>query len=602
MKKRTSSVLMYTTENIARIAVIFIFTLTCVVMGIAMFDDNSVGEANIGSFNTYTFNKSWELNDCEGKREVTLPLKLSKSSPKHVTIENTLPYDVTDGMSMMIRSSMEDIKIYIDGELREEYSSDTLQGTGYYIPSAYVVVQLSAQDASKPIKIDLNFKTAHVINEVKLSYGNNVWFDVIKEDYVVTIIALFTLVLGVSLHVGAAIVRTNFKSDSAKVLGLLMSTIALWVISESKLRQFIFRRPSLAHLFSYILIELVGVMACMYFDEVQHKTHHKSYLIAEVVVLVQLFLNVILHATGVAEFYQTMAFSHFWAALCGIVGFTNIVIDIKNGRAKEYSIIMYGMICFIIMALSEIIGFYRTPYHILGIQLGLALLTLTICTVIQTIHDEVEKYKLREINYTKITINTIETIASSIDARDEYTGGHSERVGLYAERLAREMAADYDFSEDDIRRIRYIGLVHDIGKIGVSDGVLNKKGRLTIEEYDEMKRHTEIGYEIMKPLGSGIDGLLDGIKYHHERFDGKGYPEHLSDTDIPLVARIIAIADCYDAMTTNRVYRKRLSDEKVRAELIKGAGTQFDPALIEIFIRLVDAKIIDSPVKLENDY
>ncbi|MBQ9568387.1 MAG: HD-GYP domain-containing protein [Lachnospiraceae bacterium] len=167
-------------------------------------------------------------------------------------------------------------------------------------------------------------------------------------------------------------------------------------------------------------------------------------------------------------------------------------------------------------------------------------------------------------------------------------GGHSERVGLYASRLAREMAADYDLSEEDILRVHYIGLVHDIGKIGVADSVLNKSGRLTDEEFSLMKRHSEIGYEIMSSMGDGIEGLLDGIRYHHERFDGRGYPDGLSDTDIPLIARILALADSYDAMTSNRVYRRRLTDEEVRAEILKCSGSQFDPALAEIFVRLID--------------
>lgn len=159
---------------------------------------------------------------------------------------------------------------------------------------------------------------------------------------------------------------------------------------------------------------------------------------------------------------------------------------------------------------------------------------------------------------------------------------------MYAARLAREMAADYDFSEEDILRIQYVGLVHDIGKIGVADNVLNKSGRLSDEEYALMKKHTEIGYEIMSSLGDGIEGLLDGIRYHHERFDGKGYPDGLADTDIPLIARILALADSYDAMTSNRIYRNHLPDERVRNEILNGAGTQFDPALVPIFIRLMD--------------
>jgi HD-GYP domain-containing protein (c-di-GMP phosphodiesterase class II) len=248
-----------------------------------------------------------------------------------------------------------------------------------------------------------------------------------------------------------------------------------------------------------------------------------------------------------------------------------------------------GMVIFIVLAINELMGFYVNKFHVFGVQLCLGLVFLMVATVVQTLHDETQAYDIREKNRTAMTIKTIETIAGAIDARDEYTGGHSERVGMYAARLAREMAADYDFSEEDILRIQYVGLVHDIGKIGVADNVLNKSGRLSDEEYALMKKHTEIGYEIMSSLGDGIEGLLDGIRYHHERFDGKGYPDGLADTDIPLIARILTLADSYDAMTSNRIYRNHLPDERVRNEILNGAGTQFDPALVPIFIRLMDS-------------
>jgi len=130
--------------------------------------------------------------------------------------------------------------------------------------------------------------------------------------------------------------------------------------------------------------------------------------------------------------------------------------------------------------------------------------------------------------------------------------------------------------------------MHDIGKIGIPDQILNKAGRLTEEEYSIMKSHTTIGADIFSRLNM-VEGLQDGIRHHHERYDGTGYPDGLSGEEISLFARILCIADCYDAMTSNRVYRKRLSDETVLEELRKNAGTQFDPELVEAFIALLHA-------------
>jgi diguanylate cyclase (GGDEF)-like protein/putative nucleotidyltransferase with HDIG domain len=184
----------------------------------------------------------------------------------------------------------------------------------------------------------------------------------------------------------------------------------------------------------------------------------------------------------------------------------------------------------------------------------------------------------------KMTLQTIATIANTIDAKDEYTRGHSKRVSEYSAAIARELGME----EKEVENLRSIALLHDIGKIGVPDAVLNKPGKLTNEEYQLMKRHTVIGAEILKDIGM-LPGIDIGAKYHHERWDGKGYPNNLSCENIPYIARIIAVADAYDAMTSNRVYRKHLDDDAVLNEIKKGVGTQFDPDAANAMIRLLES-------------
>ena len=183
----------------------------------------------------------------------------------------------------------------------------------------------------------------------------------------------------------------------------------------------------------------------------------------------------------------------------------------------------------------------------------------------------------------RMTFETIEAISSTIDAKDEYTKGHSLRVAEYSMVIARELGMD----EEKIAGIRYIALLHDIGKIGVPDSILNKKGRLNEEEYSKMKQHTVTGESILSGVAT-IPGLMVGAKYHHERYDGKGYPSGIKGDEIPLIARIIAIADSFDAMTTDRVYRKRLPPDVVMSELEKGKGTQFDPYVVQVFINYLE--------------
>lgn len=182
----------------------------------------------------------------------------------------------------------------------------------------------------------------------------------------------------------------------------------------------------------------------------------------------------------------------------------------------------------------------------------------------------------------RVTINAIMAISSAIEAKDEYTRGHSARVAECSEALARRLG----WSDEECQNLRYIALLHDIGKIGVPDSVLNKPARLTNEEFSIIKKHPVTGGEILKGLKS-LPHVEEGALYHHERYDGSGYPNGLKGEDIPLWARIIGIADSYDAMTSNRVYRKKQSVDYVISEFQRCSGSQFDPQLAAVFIEML---------------
>ena len=182
-------------------------------------------------------------------------------------------------------------------------------------------------------------------------------------------------------------------------------------------------------------------------------------------------------------------------------------------------------------------------------------------------------------------VQTIRALAEAVDAKDAYTRGHSERVGVYASKIAREM----NFAKDFIERVYIAGLLHDVGKIGVRDAVITKPSRLTPEEYEEIKKHPEIGAKILEP----VDFLKDVaacVRHHHEWYDGsnRGYPERLSGDQIPLPSRIILVADTVEAMTSDRPYRKALSLEAVVSEIHRFTGTQFDPKVSQAFVRLIE--------------
>ncbi len=573
-----------------KVGLILMLVITILMMFIATVDSNTKGEASIGSFGTKDFNEGWVLTQNDITSTVSLPAFVDSSLGDEIIINNTLPSNISNGMSLMVRASMQDVVIYIDGRLREEYSSNSTFDMSQFLPSAYVVTELNGRDAGKDITIHITVKNKGSINAISYGHGNNVWFPVIRNGLWVNILAVIELISGTLASLSAYALGKKYRTQATGYLGLLMMDVSLWMLSESTLRQLIFTRPSMSQYFSYMTLELIGALACMYFDAVQHGIYHKRYVIAEAMVLLQILINIILHITGIAEFYQTLAFTHVLEAACAVLVIVNLVTDAKYGRIASYRMSAIGALVFVGFSVCELIFFYASKFrNHFGVFICSGLLALLIFTVIQMIMDVLTMFREKEKIRMDMTGRTIETIAGAIDARDEYTGGHSERVGLYAQALARQMAEEYDFNEEDILRIHYIGLIHDMGKIGVADSVLNKAGKLTDEEFSLMKKHSEIGYEIMSSLGEEIEGALDGIRYHHERFDGRGYPDGLSGEDIPLIARILCLADSYDAMTSNRVYRKRLTREEVIGELRKCSGTQFDPKLADIFISLLES-------------
>jgi len=193
---------------------------------------------------------------------------------------------------------------------------------------------------------------------------------------------------------------------------------------------------------------------------------------------------------------------------------------------------------------------------------------------------EVEE-KTRE--YKALSMQVVQAMADAIDVKDAYTNGHSGRVAYYS----REIAKRYGYSQKQLEDIYMMGLLHDIGKIGIPDEVINKPSKLTEEEFNLIKTHPETGARILGNI-KALPSLAVGARGHHERYGGGGYPDGISGEEIPEEARIIAVADAYDAMSSHRSYRDKLPQSVVRAEIEKGRGTQFDPVFADIMLKMID--------------
>ena len=225
-------------------------------------------------------------------------------------------------------------------------------------------------------------------------------------------------------------------------------------------------------------------------------------------------------------------------------------------------------------------SFFERQYRYIWLLMMGIVLVLAAVVIVQRINRR--RMLRRQQEYRRITEQMTRIVAKTVDAKDKYTSGHSHRVAAYAVEIGRR----FGLNEDQLEQLRYSGLLHDIGKIGIPDSILNKKSHLTDEEYAVIKNHTTIGGDILKEF-TLMPGLAEGALCHHERYDGKGYNKGLSGEEIPLFARIISVADAFDAMNSSRVYNPAMSKEIIVAELEKGRGSQFDVRFAQIMLDMI---------------
>lgn len=195
--------------------------------------------------------------------------------------------------------------------------------------------------------------------------------------------------------------------------------------------------------------------------------------------------------------------------------------------------------------------------------------------------------------YDHQVIGIVKGVIATLELKDPYTRGHSVRVAGYAQVLAEETGL---FTKEDLKAFNYACLLHDIGKIHIPDAILMKPTNLTKEEYEIIKTHPVVGAEAVADV-EGLKNHIDVIRYHHERWDGKGYPDQLQGKEIPILARVVAIADAFDAMTSSRSYRSAMPLDEAYSRILEGKGTQFDPELVEVFER-----IFSNWTKIHNKY
>ena len=318
--------------------------------------------------------------------------------------------------------------------------------------------------------------------------------------------------------------------------------------------------------------------------------------VAKILVLVGMVLVVISQFTG---FYYTFdEMNRYQRApgfiVCYLIPFTVLILQIsviiqyyrRLRKSIRRSLLLFtGLIIAASVLQVFMYGFSLNNITIVIMAVLLYVFALKDLNreVMQRREEEIAHYKEAQENEHALFEQTAEALASAIDAKDPYTHGHSARVAMYSTQIAREAGK----SEEECENVYFAALLHDVGKIGVPSAVINKPGRLTDEEFAQIKLHPVLGNQILSSIQQS-PYLSIGAHFHHERYDGRGYPDGLKGDDIPELARIIGVADSYDAMTSKRSYRDPIPQQAVREELVKGIGTQFDPQYAKIMIHLLD--------------
>ena len=309
-----------------------------------------------------------------------------------------------------------------------------------------------------------------------------------------------------------------------------------------------------------ILILIISQFTGWYysFDETNHYQRGPLFIVSYIVPLLSLFIQL----SSIFDLYSSLS------------------------RVIRTSLLFFTTIP-IIASLAQIFvyGISLTNISIVGAAVLLYIFALI------DINNAAEKATRLEVEYLKksqqsarlLFEQTATALVNAIDAKDKYTHGHSSRVAQYSRMIAEIMGK----SEDECQEVYYAALLHDVGKIGIPKEIINKEGKLTKEEYEVIKQHPVFGKQILSSI-SEYPYLSICANHHHERYDGKGYPEKLKGEDIPEIARIVAVADAYDAMTSKRSYRDPIPQQKVREEFVKGSGIQFDPDFSKIMLHLID--------------
>ena len=518
---------------------------------------------------------------------------LNSRSPidQRFVLTNTLPEIESSTWAVTMWNRGQDMYVYVDGELRTSYVSEDEETLSIQVNWMHVVVPLTPDDSGKTITVVCNrnaTQTTSGFGDVFIGDEVAVLAKLLSTYGLEIIAGVMLLVLGLfCIVISIAISIRMRRPHPLWLLGVGVCLAALWLIANCSVRQFFFPDVGSIRDVAFMTVALLPMAFCMYVNQLQQGRYHLAFNIVSVLAGVNFATQFVLNAAHIIATAQMLTVNLAIVGLAVIALLASIVLDCRRGYVRDYLFVVIGMVLFSLCALLQAANYIALVASVSGAIIFMVgmLVLVVFCTydaILTLVHRLTERREAIQ-RVENVSIQALEALAYTVDANDHYTSGHCERVATYSRMIGERLG----MSEGELADLYYMGLLHDVGKIGISNDIINKPGSLLPEEYEAIKEHPVIGDKILANFQE-MPGLRVGARWHHERFDGTGYPDGLAGEDIPLPARIVAVADAYDAMSSYRSYRDSLPQAAVRQELLTGSGSQFDPKLAAIMIEIID--------------
>ncbi len=417
------------------------------------------------------------------------------------------------------------------------------------------------------------------------------WGDLMEYDYFtinffpIIGIAFLMIFLWRNSHLENVIRRTFYMLSALVLIELCIYNMELILSNDTRNQRFLLTLMTalgytIRPLMLYFLVTLI----------LRNESISKVQIPLLIPFIVNIFFSFSAFFTPMTFFYDSHNVFHRgvfgWTTHIVVIIYLSVMLMLSFSHREKK--LKFEQVIIVEIAAILLIGAFAESflhsYAVLRYAIVLSLIFYYMFFQTEMYKDEIIDKHIEQNQMTeRFTLQMVTALARTVDAKDSYTNGHSQRVADYSKEIARRLNKNAEFQ----RRIYYMGLLHDIGKIGIPDYIINKTAKLNDEEFHTIKSHPVIGAEVLQSI-TEMPNLYFGARWHHERYDGRGYPDGLKGDEIPLEARIIAVADVYDAMTSKRSYRDVLPQDVVREEMEKAKRTQLDPYIANIMLDMIN--------------